>query len=133
MLRVKALALARAKNIPAGTFKASAGWVRRFLKRKDLSFWRRTTLCQRLPEDYTDKASKKTEEKERTGATPDVYDYTVVTPAKHFDTTCNLVVERHRFQHRIHSPGESIQEYMTALTELAARCSFTLQEESLCD
>ncbi|KAH9368731.1 hypothetical protein HPB48_004750 [Haemaphysalis longicornis] len=30
MLRVKALALARAKNIPAGTFKASAGWVRRF-------------------------------------------------------------------------------------------------------
>ncbi|KAG0429613.1 hypothetical protein HPB47_023439 [Ixodes persulcatus] len=55
MLRVKALALARAKNIPAGTFKASAGWARRFLKRKGLSFRRRTTLSQRLPEDYNDK------------------------------------------------------------------------------
>lgn len=38
MLRMKALALARAKNIPAGDFKASAGWVRRFLKKKGLSF-----------------------------------------------------------------------------------------------
>ncbi|KAH8037376.1 hypothetical protein HPB51_009931 [Rhipicephalus microplus] len=55
MLRMKALALARAKNIPAGDFKASAGWVGRFMKRKGLSFRRRTTLCQRLPEDYTDK------------------------------------------------------------------------------
>ncbi|KAH8026659.1 hypothetical protein HPB51_023677 [Rhipicephalus microplus] len=55
MLCMKALALARAKNIPAGDFKAGAGWVRRFLKRKGLSFRRRTTLCQRLPEDYTDK------------------------------------------------------------------------------
>ncbi|KAH8038625.1 hypothetical protein HPB51_002749 [Rhipicephalus microplus] len=54
-MRVKALALAHAKDIPAGTFKASAGWVPRFMKRKNLSFLRRTTLCQRVPEDYTDK------------------------------------------------------------------------------
>ncbi|KAK8784512.1 hypothetical protein V5799_009125 [Amblyomma americanum] len=55
MLRVRAQALARAKSIPHEDFKASAGWVRRFLKRKGLSFRRRTTLCQRLPPDYTDK------------------------------------------------------------------------------
>ncbi|KAK8758329.1 hypothetical protein V5799_004041 [Amblyomma americanum] len=55
MLRVRAQALARAKSIPHEDFKASAGWVPRFLKSKGLSFRRRTTLCQRLPPDYTDK------------------------------------------------------------------------------
>lgn len=39
MLHVKGLALACVKNIPARTFKASAGWGRRFLKKKGLSFW----------------------------------------------------------------------------------------------
>ncbi|KAL1433490.1 hypothetical protein MTO96_012489 [Rhipicephalus appendiculatus] len=78
-------------------------------------------------------AAEKTEEEEGTGATPDVYDSAVAALAKHFDTTCNLVVERHRFHRRIQFPGESIQEYVTALTELAAMCSFTSQEESLRD
>ncbi|KAL1416941.1 hypothetical protein MTO96_027335 [Rhipicephalus appendiculatus] len=77
--------------------------------------------------------AEKTEEEEGTGATPDVYDSAVAALAKHFDTTCNLVVERHRFHLRIQFPGESIQEYVTSLTELAAMCSFTLQEESLRD
>ncbi|KAL1481573.1 hypothetical protein MTO96_015354, partial [Rhipicephalus appendiculatus] len=78
-------------------------------------------------------AAKETKEEEGTGATPDVYDSAVAALAKHFDTTCNLVVERHRFHRRIQFPGESIQEYVTALTELAAMCSFTSQEESLRD
>lgn len=77
-------------------------------------------------------AAEKTEE-EGTGATPDVYDSAVAALAKHFDATCNLVVERHRFHRRIQFPGESIQEYVTALTELAAMCSFMSQEESLRD
>ncbi|XP_075732487.1 uncharacterized protein LOC142775055 [Rhipicephalus microplus] len=77
-------------------------------------------------------AAEKAEEK-GTGATPDVYDSTVAALAKHFDATCNLVVERHRFHSRIQFPGESIQEYVTALTELAAMCSFMSQEESLHD
>ncbi|XP_075732452.1 uncharacterized protein LOC142775032 [Rhipicephalus microplus] len=55
------------------------------------------------------------------------------TLAQHFDATCNLVVERHRFHRRIQFPGETIQEYVTALTELAAMCSFMSQEESLRD
>ncbi|KAH7957367.1 hypothetical protein HPB52_018146 [Rhipicephalus sanguineus] len=79
------------------------------------------------------KAAEKTEEEEGTGATADVYDSAVAALAKNFDTTCNLVVERHRFHRRTQFPGESIQEYATALTELAAMCSFTSQEESLRD
>ncbi|KAH8018251.1 hypothetical protein HPB51_000862 [Rhipicephalus microplus] len=82
---------------------------------------------------FVSQVPEKAAEKKETGATADVYDYAVAALAKHFDTTCNLVVERHRFHRRIHSPGESIKEYMTALTELAATCSFTLQEESLRD
>lgn len=50
MLKVKALALARAMNLPALDFKASAGWIRRF-KRKNPSIRQRTTMCQRLPEE----------------------------------------------------------------------------------
>ncbi|KAM7312951.1 pogo transposable element with KRAB domain [Ixodes scapularis] len=52
--KMKALALARAKNIPSD-FKASAGWIRRFMKREDLLIRRRTTMCQRLPAEYEDK------------------------------------------------------------------------------
>ncbi|KAL1468748.1 hypothetical protein MTO96_025192 [Rhipicephalus appendiculatus] len=78
-------------------------------------------------------AAEKTEEEEGTRATPDVYDSAVAALAKHFDITCNLVVERHRFHRRIQFPGESIQEYVTALRELAAMCSFMSQEESLRD
>ncbi|KAH7934730.1 hypothetical protein HPB51_028905 [Rhipicephalus microplus] len=73
-------------------------------------------------------AAEKTEEG-GTGATPDVYDSAVAALAKHFDATCNLVVERDRFHRRIQFPGAFIQEYVTALTELAAICSFMSQEE----
>ncbi|KAH8034470.1 hypothetical protein HPB51_024471 [Rhipicephalus microplus] len=49
-------------------------------------------------------AAEQTEE-EGTGAAPDVYDSAVAALAKHFDATCNLVVERHRFHRRIQFPG----------------------------
>ncbi|KAH9378250.1 hypothetical protein HPB48_022908 [Haemaphysalis longicornis] len=61
------------------------------------------------------------------------YASAVATLAKHFDTNCNLVVERHQFCHRIQSPGESVQEYVTVLFELAAMCSFKSSEESFRD
>lgn len=51
MLGIRAQAMARVKNIPHNNFKASAGWVQRFLKQKGLFFQRRTTLYKRLPEN----------------------------------------------------------------------------------
>ncbi|KAH7941748.1 hypothetical protein HPB49_016929 [Dermacentor silvarum] len=57
MLRVKALAIARHMNISPMDFKASEGWLWRFMKRQ-LSIRHRTTLCQRLPRKYDDKVIK---------------------------------------------------------------------------
>ena len=36
-------------------FKASLSWCYRFLKRENLSIHRRTTVAQKLPEDYEEK------------------------------------------------------------------------------
>ncbi|KAH6921002.1 hypothetical protein HPB50_028011 [Hyalomma asiaticum] len=77
--------------------------------------------------------AKQTQEGKGTGATPHVHDSTVEALAKHFGTTCNLVVERRRFHRRVQLPGESIQEYVTKLTVLAAMRAFSSQEESLRD
>ncbi|KAG0438051.1 hypothetical protein HPB47_017167 [Ixodes persulcatus] len=52
---MNAQALACARDVPAGDFKASLKWIRRFMKRKDLSIRRRKTMCQRLPLEYKDK------------------------------------------------------------------------------
>ena len=43
------------KNV---SFKASLCWCYRFMKRHHLSVRRRTTIAQRLPDDYTDKLTK---------------------------------------------------------------------------
>lgn len=46
---------ARDSGIAASSFKASNGWTVRFMRRHGLSLRRRTTLCQRLPEDLEEK------------------------------------------------------------------------------
>ena len=54
-IRVTALVLKpKFSEIPT-SFKASYGWVQRFMARQDLSIRRRTTICQRLPADYEEK------------------------------------------------------------------------------
>lgn len=55
MLQVEANHIARRKNIPPNDFRASYGWIRRFMVRKDLSIRRRTTISQKLPEQYEEK------------------------------------------------------------------------------
>lgn len=55
MLQNRAREIARSNGIPHNQFKASRGWAWRFMRRKNLSLRRRTTLCQRLPMDYTEK------------------------------------------------------------------------------
>lgn len=62
-----------------------------------------------------------------------MYDSAVVTLSKYFNTACNLVVECHHFHCRFQSLGESVQEYVTVLPELATMCLFISQEESLWD
>ncbi|KAH7938702.1 hypothetical protein HPB51_028780 [Rhipicephalus microplus] len=60
------------------------------------------------------------------------YDTAVAALHAHFTTTTN-VVERHRFGRRVQHVGVAINEYLTALRELSATCSFPSQEDSLRD
>ena len=52
---LKAKALARDKEIPADTFKASQSWCYKFLARNSFSIRCRTTVAQKLPENFDDK------------------------------------------------------------------------------
>lgn len=55
MVQAKARQIAREMKIDNKQFKASIGWVVRFMRRHNLSMRRRTSVCQKLPADYTDK------------------------------------------------------------------------------
>ena len=57
MMRLKALQMAKQDKygIPAGQFKAGNHWCQRFMKRHGLSLRQKTTLAQRLPDDYEEK------------------------------------------------------------------------------
>lgn len=54
MAQMEALRLAREMNI-SREFRASRGWLQRFMARHGFSMRRRTTMCQRLPNAYEDK------------------------------------------------------------------------------
>ena len=57
IVRLKALELAKNEKygIPEGHFKAGNHWCQRFMKRNGLSLRQKTTLAQRLPDDYEEK------------------------------------------------------------------------------
>lgn len=54
-IRVKAVELARASGLSREQFKGSPSWVRRFMKRKGFVLRRRTSICQKLPEEFDHK------------------------------------------------------------------------------
>ena len=57
LVRLKALDMAKNEKygIPEGQFKAGNHWCQRFMKRNGLSLRQKTTLAQRLPDDYEEK------------------------------------------------------------------------------
>ena len=50
--------MAKARNVAESEFKASVHWCHRFMDRHDLSIRRRTTISQKLPENFEDKLLK---------------------------------------------------------------------------
>ena len=55
IIREKANEVARARNIQRHVFKASRGWVDRFMRCNGLSLRRHTAICQKLPTDFEEK------------------------------------------------------------------------------
>lgn len=55
MLQMKAREMAHERGISRTVFKASKGWVKRFINRAGFSLRRRTSVCQRLPADFEEK------------------------------------------------------------------------------
>lgn len=53
--QLKAAQIAKELQIPNEDFKASRGWLRRFMNRNGLSIRKRTSICQRLPDAYEEK------------------------------------------------------------------------------
>ncbi|KAH6945927.1 hypothetical protein HPB50_010747 [Hyalomma asiaticum] len=53
--QMQAWQLAQRDGIDQSTFKASRGWVQKFMRRNRLSLRRRTTICQRLPAKYEER------------------------------------------------------------------------------
>ncbi|XP_053146159.1 uncharacterized protein LOC128342625 isoform X3 [Hemicordylus capensis] len=55
IIKLKAQEIARAQNISQQDFKASNGWCVRMMRRFGFCLRQRTSLCQHLPSDYTEK------------------------------------------------------------------------------
>ena len=58
VIRLKAKLMAKARNVGESEFKASVHWCRRFMDRHALSIRRRTTISQKLPENFEDKLQR---------------------------------------------------------------------------
>ena len=58
VIRLKAKSMAKVRNVAESEYKASVHWCHRFVDRHDLSIRRRTTISQKLPENFKDKLLK---------------------------------------------------------------------------
>ena len=58
VIHLKAKSMAKVRNIGESKFKASVHWCHRFIDRHDLSIHQRTTISQKLPENFQDKLLK---------------------------------------------------------------------------
>ncbi|XP_077527951.1 uncharacterized protein LOC144139502 [Haemaphysalis longicornis] len=72
------------------------------------------------------------QEKPPAPATDD-YECALIALRQQFLTSCNVVVERHRFHHRSQHAGESVHDFVAALRELVSHCSFASQNDALRD
>ena len=52
------------------------------------------------------------------------YDKALLVLEKHFGLKINVVAERYKFRQRAQSPGETAQDYVASLWELAVTCNF---------
>lgn len=55
IVQTKAREIARAHGIDHSKFKASRGWIQKYMKRAGFSLRRRTSVMQKLPADYEEK------------------------------------------------------------------------------
>nr|XP_037288019.1 uncharacterized protein LOC119180969 [Rhipicephalus microplus] len=77
-------------------------------------------------------AAPEVQEKPPAAAT-DEYEAALSALQQQFSTSCNVVVERHRFHRRSQHAGESVQDFVAALRELVSHCSFASQDDALRD
>ncbi|XP_075728804.1 uncharacterized protein LOC142770618, partial [Rhipicephalus microplus] len=77
-------------------------------------------------------AAPEVQEKPPATAT-DEYEAALIALRQQFSTTCNVVVERHRFHRRSQHAGESVHDFVAALRELVSHCSFASQDDALRD
>ncbi|XP_075722619.1 uncharacterized protein LOC142765461 [Rhipicephalus microplus] len=77
-------------------------------------------------------AAPEVQEKPPAGAT-DEYEAALSALRQQFSTSCNVVVEHHRFHRRSQHAGESVHDFVAALRELVSHCSFVSQDDALRD
>uniref|UniRef100_A0A096LWH5 CCHC-type domain-containing protein n=1 Tax=Poecilia formosa TaxID=48698 RepID=A0A096LWH5_POEFO len=63
--------------------------------------------------------------------TGDTFSSAVAALEKHFTPKVNIVVERHAFRKRTQSPHETVEQYVTALRDLASKCDFDDKTEEM--
>ncbi|KAH6936449.1 hypothetical protein HPB50_017558 [Hyalomma asiaticum] len=73
-------------------------------------------IYQTLPAGLT-AAAPAVKDADAAAAISEEYNTALVALRHHFSTSCNVVVERHRFHHRRQHSGESVHDFIAALRE----------------